>query len=163
MNRQARWQSPSFWITLSKNAGLLVAAIGVAVLIGWDWDIEQLKSLNPNWISMKANAALSFIGLGLALYLKSGTSKQRVGISLTGSHVLASIVILIAAITLIEYLSGSDLGIDQWLFHDSNSDIRTLSPGRMAPGTSILFILAGTALLWYQPERRRAAARHTCR
>lgn len=54
---------------------------------------------------------------------------------------------LLAIMTLFEYLLNRDFGIDQWLATEQTQATGTLSPGRMAPATAILFILAGAVLL----------------
>ena len=47
--------------------------VGVAVLSGWIFGIDILKTVVPGFVNMKANTALSFISLGTAgLFLVSG-------------------------------------------------------------------------------------------
>ena len=43
--------------------------VGGMVLIGWALDIAALKSILPGWFPMKANAAVGFILIGIALWL----------------------------------------------------------------------------------------------
>ncbi|MBM4202021.1 MAG: hypothetical protein FJ189_12155, partial [Gammaproteobacteria bacterium] len=48
-------------------AAIGAIVLGSAVLIGWAADIALLKSLSPVWVSMKANTAVCFVLIGIAL------------------------------------------------------------------------------------------------
>lgn len=147
MTPPARWESPSFWQSLAMGAGLLAATIGAFALLGWTLDTAQLKSINPNWVAMKANSALGFICAGLALWLKANEAAQEQRIWHGTVTILAGIVTVLGGLSLIEYLFDVDLGIDQSLFLEAPNAVGTLSPGRMAPASAVLFILTGAALL----------------
>jgi PAS domain S-box-containing protein len=140
---------------LAQDAGLVSAAIGLAVLGGWILDFGVLKSLAPGLHPMKANAAAGFVVAGAALWLKaheagrSAVAWRRVGCVLSG------LVALLGALTLAEYASGVGFGIDQLLFHESAGAVRTLAPGRMAPASALCFLLIGSALALDERARRR--------
>ncbi|MDP2144632.1 MAG: PAS domain S-box protein [Gallionella sp.] len=141
------WDSKDFWLALAKGAGLFGAFIGLLVLFGWLRDIQELKSVAPHWVAMKANTALGFVLSGLALWLKADDT-VRLGASWSVLRkTLAGTVFLIGALSLLEYLFAVDLGIDQWLFHEPAGAIGTLAPGRMAPASALGFMLLGSALL----------------
>lgn len=55
--------------TLSIIAGSLTVAIGLLVLIGWQFDINILKNPLHYAVSMKANTAAAFLLAGFALIL----------------------------------------------------------------------------------------------
>lgn len=55
--------------TISAYIGLAVVAIGLIVIAGWAYDLAYLKSISPVYVSMKANAAICFILIGLALWM----------------------------------------------------------------------------------------------
>ncbi|MFA5825808.1 MAG: PAS domain S-box protein, partial [Gallionellaceae bacterium] len=145
--KTAKWESPLFWKTLAKGAGLLGASIGALVLIGWMLDISALKSISPNWIAMKANTALCFVLSGLALWLKASDAIHPKSLGRAIEQVMSGLVVLLSLLTLFEILASIDLGIDQWLFQEAANAIGTLSPGRMAPATALCFVMLGTALL----------------
>jgi len=135
-------------ILLSRKTGvllsLLVAALGVAVLIGWALNIQVLKSVFPGLVTMKANTALSMLlsGLAMALLLRDSMGKiSRVSIIL-----MSIVVIMLSTLTLGEDLFGWDLGIDQWLFRDKTDSVNMI-PGRMGAASAFCFILLGIALL----------------
>ena len=57
-----------------------------------------------------------------------------------------TIVAAIGLLTLIEYIFGVDLGIDQFLMKHYIT-VKTSHPGRMAPNTALCFSLTALALL----------------
>ena len=71
----------------------------------------------------------------------------------------AIVVAVIGLLTLVEYLSGLDLGIDQRLFAESSGAVGTFAPGRMAPTTALNFLMIGLALVLLDaPRASRAVA-----
>lgn len=66
----------------------------------------------------------------------------------------ALIVALVGLLTLGEYLSGRDFGIDQLLVREAPGAIGTSSPVRMAPYIALNFLLLGIALLLLDAETR---------
>ena len=74
------------------------------------------------------------------------------------AQICAAIVLLIAIITLIEYLFKINLGIDQLLFSDTETDI--IYPGRMSPQSAINFTLLGMSLLFLDFKFKRFHPSH---
>src|SRR4029077_12953096 len=102
------------WLAGLRNAGavsaLAGALIGVLVLAGWLLHIATLVSLLPNSATMKPNTAALFVLLGSAVLM---LLRAPPGASHTLARGIAGVVILVAALTLVEYAGGVDLGIDQ--------------------------------------------------
>ncbi len=136
-----------FWKTCAGHAGLIGAAIGALVLLGWMLDIAVLKSINPGWVTMKANTAVGFVLTGSAVWMKARDAALTKPLWRILEQALAGLAVLLGLLTLFEYLAGIDLGIDLWLFLESADSIGTLSPGRMAPAAALCFVLLGSALL----------------
>lgn len=136
-------------LTFSRLASIGVIIIGCFALIGWIFNIETFKSVLPGLVSMKANTAINFILGGVSLCnFRTRNKEIRVYPS-----AFAMLLILIALLTLIEYIFNLNLGIDQLLFKDSANAIATAHPGRMAPNTALTFILIGSALLLLNRSR----------
>jgi PAS domain-containing protein len=135
----------------------LVAAFGMAVLVGWALDIQVLKSVAPNYVTMKPNTALSLVLLGVALTLANVPRLSRPPRLLA---VLCSAgVAAIAALTLFEYLSGVMLGFHEALFREPGDPAFTSVPGRMAPTTALALLLTtGATLALLHGGRRFVAA-----
>lgn len=99
---------------------------------------------------MKANTALCFLLLGLALYLQEDENRSRSRIA----RPLIILALLIASVTLIEIAFSLDLGIDQLLFSDTPDSIATSAPGRMSAPTAVAFVLTGLVMLFHTIEDR---------
>lgn len=129
----------------SQVVSVFTIIVGVFVLIGWWLEIEMLKSVIAGQATMKANAALSFIFLGLALWLQPNSSNINHHIKRV-ARILALAAALIAALTLIEYILGVDLHFDQVLFSDPTSATSLSPPGRMAHATALNILLFSLAV-----------------
>lgn len=118
-----------------------VVATGVTVYIGWVLDIPALQHLYPGLASMKPNTALALAVLGLALWFSIERPSKRV------VRILAIATSAIAAATLIEYVFGLDLGIDEVL-HSVPGTIN--ARGRMSSATAGTLLLLGVAMCWLE-------------
>ncbi|HZW24081.1 MAG TPA: PAS domain S-box protein [Gallionella sp.] len=147
MKPPADWDNNAFWLALAKGAGLLGAATGAIVLLGWQLDSALLKSIAPQWVSMKANTAMGLVLSGMALWLKADRPTRDMGAIRVARYLLAGLVVSLGALSLFEYLADVDLGFDHWLFQEPLGTIGTLAPGRMAPATALCFVLLGAALM----------------
>ncbi len=153
----------SLFKSISTAASMIVLAVGVTVLIGWIFNVTLLKSILPGLVTMKANTAAAFALIGISLWLlqlsslpaglpqgeREGKWKRRI------ANVFALFVVLVGMFTLIEYLSGWNLGIDQLLFKEAPGAVQTTFPGRMAANTALNFVITGLALLLLDVETRR--------
>ncbi|HKS37446.1 MAG TPA: PAS domain S-box protein [Verrucomicrobiae bacterium] len=126
-------------------ASLSVLCLGAAVLAGWLFDIEWLKRLHPDWVTMKANSAFCFILAGLAVWWVC--PGPATGLKLRLVQACALTIALVGLLTLGEYLFSRDLGIDHLLFREHEAEPRSPTPGRMAPVTAFNFVLLGMALV----------------
>ena len=132
---------------------IAVAAMGVGALVligGWWLDIALLRSLHHDFANMKANTAVALCAAGLALWLLAegaAAPRRRLG------QVAALFAGLIGALTLLQYLFGWNLGIDEWLVADSVSHHG--APGRLAPNTALALVLLGLSLLFLDYPTRR--------
>ena len=123
---------------------LLVICIGSAAILGWIFDVSFLKRIVPGSVLMKFNTALLFLLAGVSLRGASACRSlccRRVG------QICAGLIILIGALTLVEHLSGQDLGIDNLLIQEEARAASRSSPGRMSSQTAVCFVFFGVALL----------------
>jgi uncharacterized membrane protein len=125
-------------------AGGMAVAVGITVLLGWLLGLDTLKSFVPGLLTMKVNAALAFVmlGIGMLLSARAATARDRRTAVLSVAAVL-----VLAALVGSQYLIGRDLGIDQWLFGEPPGQVGTVDPNRMSPMTVICFLLVGTGLI----------------
>ncbi len=87
---------------------------------------------------MRANTALCFILSGLSLFFFQTDSQSHS--KRLFAQMSATIVFFIALGTLIQYGTGLNFGIDEFLFKDT-TPASILFPGRMAPISAVSFIL----------------------
>lgn len=152
---------PSFrsehWLHLfSEGISILTFIVGAAVLVGWAFDIEFLKSVFPGLVTMKANTAFCFMLAGVGLWF-SQSERANTRLFRVISRVCFFIVAFVGLLTLSEYLFGWNLGIDQLLFKEPAGDIHTVNIGRMAPDTAICFVLfaVGSWIVYDMSRNRR--------
>ena len=127
---------------------LFTAVIGLLAIAGCILDIGPLKRVLPWLAAMKFNTAFGLALAGAALWWR-----RRVPLR----PALGAVVALIGALSLVEYLAGLDLGIDQLLIRDVvASPEAAFPPGRMAPSTALCLLLFGVALLGIGGARSRA-------
>ena len=124
---------------------VIVALVGFIVLLGWIFNISILKSLSPEWISMKGNTAICFLLSGLTLIF---FNLQEKGKMMIAAHITNIIIILIGMLSLFEYIFNFNTGIDELFFKDDSIINGTAQPGRMAPGTALCFVLFGLSFLF---------------
>ena len=129
---------------ITKTLSLGIILIGCIGASGWIFEIQVLKSILPNMITMKFNTAVCIILIGVAFFILGTRNTKVLNRLLTKG--IASIVLLISIMTLYEYQFAKDLGIDQLFFID-NPLYPLYFPGRMAFSTALNFAFASMAVL----------------
>ncbi len=143
------FRSLNFLKIYVKAASVIVLGVGLLILLAWFLNLPVLKSLLPNEATMKFNTALCFVFSGSSLFFLqneySSPKQKRIG------QFVAVLILLISLFTLIEYLFGWNLGIDQFFIRDLETPPNAF-PGRMSPITAICFVLCSVALLLIEAE-----------
>src|SRR5436853_1809934 len=112
----------AFFLRFSKYSAVLATLFGGVVLTGWAFHIPALKVLIAGQVAVKANTAICFILIGIALWLvvdENEHGRYQRGVS----RFLALTASLIGLLSLLEVWYGWDLGIDQLLFTAGTEDI----------------------------------------
>lgn len=125
------------------GSGAFCLVLGFLVAVGWYLQSEPLIRFLPNSAPMYFNVAIGFVVYGVGLLGVATNQPQVVTVS-------AILVMSLGLVTLIQYLLGIDVGIDQLLWHDTSRT--NLSSGRMSPITALLFALSGFALLLHEQK-----------
>lgn len=145
---------------VAQPASAITLFVGCLVLLGWWLDLEFIKNcFSLSIVSMKANAAVCFILSGVSLWLSQGAvgGENTPSSPSLLSRVCATTVLVIAGLTLSQYVFGWNLGIDELLLRDSPNALMTSHPGRMGLNTAVNFLLIGRALeLVGEPKTRRS-------
>lgn len=128
--------------TFATGTSILLLTVSVLVLVAWEFEFESLKSIVHGWPTMKANTALCFLCSGIALYIL-----QRKNPRIRLVRMIGVFVGLIGLLTIYEYVSGNDAGIDQLFFHESIEQAGNSIPGRMGIVTAVSFAIVGFVLV----------------
>src|SRR6476469_502691 len=138
---------------LSRASSCLIAGVGLAVLLGWHFDIELLRAGLPGRTPVNPATALALLLAASALWMhhqargRPDSAPVR-WLALTAS----SLVIALGMLTLIGYFIDHNLRVDQVLFGAQ------LAGNRVAPNTGFALLLIGVALwLLNSPLRLRRA------
>ncbi len=113
------------------------------VLFGWYTHNALIIQVSPSFAPMQFNAALNFFLSGLALLCLYLNTKKT-------ALFIASLIILLCTLTLLEYFLNINLGIDE-LFMTHYITVQTSHPGRMAPNTAFCFLLL-CLTIWLHPS-----------
>ncbi len=140
----------------SQRASECVVAIGVTALLGWLLDVPLLRSWNLDFKPMNPLSAVLLVLIGGTLRL---TGAEPTPVSRPSNRWIvtfgASIVVVLGALKLIEYLGELDLNVDQWLFHGRLNSAGPYLRNEMALNTALNFVLCGAGLLLLDFETRR--------
>jgi len=120
------------------GSGAMLMILGTIVVIGWHLRRPFLVQLQPGHFPMVYWAALCFAASGFSLW---NLAAGRTGVA----RVAAFLPIILGALSTFEYVSQINLGIDQLIIKWDGPNPQRF-PGRMAPATSLCFVLAGSAL-----------------
>lgn len=119
---------------------VLPLIISILVLYGWTQDFVILKSLYPGYTPMKANTAFCVFFSALFLLLQTLPPSDRWGNKLL--YVCMFVPAFFSGLTLLEYIFGLPLGIDELAVRDRTPlSPRTPYPGRMSQITAVSFSL----------------------
>jgi signal transduction histidine kinase/CheY-like chemotaxis protein/HPt (histidine-containing phosphotransfer) domain-containing protein len=138
---------------LSRASSYLIAVVGLAVLLGWHFDIELLRAGLPGRTPVNPATALALLLAACALWMHHQARGRPDSAPVRWLAVTAaSLVIALGVITLTGYFIGYNLRVDQVLFGAQ------LAGNRVAPNTGFALLLIGVALwLLNSPRRLRPA------
>ncbi|AXA33981.1 GGDEF domain-containing protein [Francisella adeliensis] len=111
---------------------LFVLFFSVLVIYGWFSNNYELTRVKQGWPNMQFNTALCFAFLAfssLLIYIRL----------FSFGRLLSLFVVVVAALTLIEYSLNTNLYIDTF-FYKSSVISDEIYPGRMSPNTAICFL-----------------------
>src|SRR5262249_37476395 len=134
---------------LSRASSCLIAVVGLAVLLGWRFDIELLRAGLPGRTPVNPATALALLLAACALWMHHQARGRPDSAPVRWLAVIAaSLVIALGVITLTGYLIGHNFPVDQVLFGAH------LAGNRVAPNTGFALLLIGVALWLLNSPRR---------
>src|SRR5262245_18947113 len=126
---------------LSRASSCLIAVVGLAVVLGWQFDIELLRTGLPGRTPVNPATALALLLAASALWMHHQTRSRPDSAPVRWLAVTAaSLVIALGVITLTGYFIDHNLRVDQLLFGAQ------LAGNRVAPNTGFALLLIGVAL-----------------
>lgn len=131
-----------WYVTMVTSLTLIVCLL---VAFGWWQSLPLLTSIVPGAPPMMPNTVVGLVALAVALWLlrhEPVSTRARLG-----AVILAGAAVLIGALTLLQYLTGWQLGVDRWLLPLADPSLPVPHPGRPAPRTAICFVLLGAAVI----------------
>ena len=138
---------------LSWASSCLIAVVGLAVLLGWQFDIELLRAGLPGHTPVNPATALALFLAACALWMHHQARGRPNSAPVRWLGVAAaSLVIALGVITLTGYFIGHNLRVDQVLFGAQ------LAGNRVAPNTGFALLLIGVALWLLNSPRRLGRA-----
>lgn len=135
------------YVTVARWCATVTALAGIAVATLWAIRPISFESGALLW-QMKANTALCLAASSLALMLRLGPRSPS---HLRMSHYLAVFVGTMGAVTLAEYGSGIDLGVDHLLAS------QPVTVARLSPQSALAFVLLASGILTLGRHERLAS------
>lgn len=120
---------------------LFVSGIGIAVMLGWIFDIGWLKSIRPDFVTMKFTTAFSFLLSGITFYYVSRIRFFSPAIAMTVLPVTVMCIVLIMFSLLASTMFDLYIGIEALFVEEGPEAVETVMPGRPSIGTMIAFLL----------------------
>ena len=120
-------------------AAFVALFVGLFVLAGWAFDMEQLTNIAPSWPKMVKLTALSFVLAGVALWL--ATVDARVP-----AMIAATLLAAIGLTMLYRDVTGWDIYLEQLTFAPLPITEDGHIPPGMAMATAASFALLGLSL-----------------
>ena len=137
-NKSTAVAAPSRLAIASAVASLLVGGL---VLAGWVFDSPLLTVVDSKSVTLKPNAALCFVLYGAALLLLQLAGRRCARAATVCTAILGGIALL----TLVEYATGWDFGIDGIFTRGFRPELGGAHP-RMGPYSALCFTLTAVAL-----------------
>lgn len=137
----------------SAGAGTVAAGIGGYHLVAWLLGAMTYRGLDT--ITMKTNGALALFLSAVAVIIVAVGGERRF-LRIT-ARMLASLVMSIGLLTLLQHMFGLDFGIDQMLAEEVPGAVGILHPNRMGPPGAVTYTIGGAALLLLTMKGERNA------
>lgn len=128
----------------------IAIAIGIFGVVAWHSHSQWLWDAFPGMFYMKYNTALGFIASGAGLIAAIRGERRY-------TNAASAVVLAIGGVTLVEYLTETNIGLDELFLKDYWYPDNPLR-GRMAPGVALALTCMGAALLLLAAEGRRSAS-----
>jgi signal transduction histidine kinase len=135
--------------TVSKFLAVLVFAVGLSAMAGWQFDISFLKKILPSLPVIAPNTAFLFVLIGFSLFLLA--PRETSGKFKAVLYLFSSLAIIVGFLTLLEYVFNLRLRLDDIFFADKMQD----KVVRMSPQSAFNFFAVGLSLFFLASRDKR--------
>jgi PAS domain S-box-containing protein len=135
-------------LTVASSGYAIVASI--ITLLGWAIGARRLTDWNGCGISMFPIPAGCALLCGLCLLMV----QSRAAAARTAVRLVAGVVAIVGALTLLEHVSGINLRLDTLIFYRAWEISAAAAPMRMGPPASVAFVVVGLGLILTTCGRR---------
>ncbi len=132
-------------IRCAKAIGVVVAAAGLAAMLGWYLGVQFLIRVLPSMVTMKFTTALSFLLSGITLYFIAESLAGRATIAQVVLPAATLLIMLMMATLLASAIFGLETGIENLFVEEGTDAVKTTVPGRPSVVTMADFIAMGAA------------------
>ncbi|MEW6748096.1 MAG: hypothetical protein AB1295_00100 [Candidatus Micrarchaeota archaeon] len=133
---------------IAEALGLLVLLGGLIVMLGWLYDVPALKSVMPDWVTMKFTTALSFMLSGIALLALARCLGKSCQLSLVILPMTCLTIFMIMVSLLTGVFFGIQTGTESLGVKEQAGAVKTAVPGMPNIVTMISFVLIASACIW---------------
>ncbi len=140
-------------IRVATWSAAVAAVLALVSLSGWILGLDILTRFVPTFATQKPNTSLAIILAAAAVWLGS---RGRHGWANWAANACATAVFLLAALSLVEALSGKDFGIDDWGLGGATAAAGSDSM-QMPSSTSLTLVLIAISLLLRGSSNPRVA------
>ncbi|WP_051315271.1 sensor histidine kinase [Algoriphagus terrigena] len=122
----------------------ILTVLGLVFIVSWFLDIHILLQVFPDLPGIKFNSALLLAVAGICSWL------WVTGKSIRTARILGLIILLIASVSIAQDFLKISFGIDELFVKDSIGRSQgSIHPGRMPGMTAIIYLLFGSAILFF--------------
>ena len=125
---------------ISVTFSIITVLLGLTGLCGWLFDSFFLRTFLSDGATMKVDTANMLMMGGISLFLINIEKK-------TAAKVLLIILSICALLILFEYIGNVNLGIDEWLFKDKDTNPLQAFPGRTSVLTTVCVLIMTASML----------------
>ena len=146
---------------IAKVLSVIVIVSGIMVIIGWIFDIGILKSISPEWVSMKLSTAIAFVLSGVTLYFISRAREGEFDIAQVVLSITSLTIVLLMGIFFFSALLNMNTGTEDLFVREEAGAVKTVVPGRPSVPTILNFLFIGAAgvLTILNPKKLRSKLR----
>ncbi len=135
-----------------------IGVVGTIVILGWVFDTPVLKSILPQWASMKFSTATCFVSSGVMLFFMVKAKEGHFTLAQTFIAIATLIITMFMSSLLMFVILHVKTGIEDLFVKESALTAFTPMPGRPSIGTMVNFLFVSISGLVAMTSFRRVSS-----